>query len=335
MSNPVAFAAAPLDVPRVGQSQGGKTSPASTKKSTSPGSKRSKAHHHHHHHSDRATTKTRRSLDGPESSSSVDSFYVVSKNPSNGRSSSFDDPHSDSGHTTTVRSTSSTVRPSSSTDHTRAGAPATKKTPEELELENENLRAALDQMSTLAEQAQAELVRAKERDEKRGELMKSVVMGVKLEAQKVMQSQELLRSQMLFPGRSGGAGLTSPHASSLVHHWHDQSQHRTQARSAAAAGAAVGQTSDASSARPKHIGGLPGGVTNVDGYTFEEIAVLKRRVADLEEQVELLEGENGRVVSCANSHDLMVDSGHQLTLDVLTPLASDPIFKNTVTVLTA
>lgn len=96
----------------------------------------------------------------PESSSSMDSFYVISKES---RRTSFSDPGA------STPSTTSTLRP------------AVKKTPEELELENENLRASLDALSVHNQKVEEELRRVRQRDEKRGEMMKSVVLGVKLE----------------------------------------------------------------------------------------------------------------------------------------------------------
>ena len=133
ISNPVAFAAAPLEVQRVGKKSKGK---------------------------DREDEII---VPEPTSSSSADSFEVVHKKPAGG------------------------------------------KTPEELALENEHLRASLDALSKHSMQVEQELKRVKEREG----MMKSVVLGVKAEAQKVMQSQELYRSQMPS-SRIGFAGFNRP-----------------------------------------------------------------------------------------------------------------------------
>lgn len=55
------------------------------------------------------------------------------------------------------------------------------KTSEELDLENISLRLSLDAMSRHAQTVADELAVMKSREEKRGELMKSVVMGVRME----------------------------------------------------------------------------------------------------------------------------------------------------------
>lgn len=55
------------------------------------------------------------------------------------------------------------------------------KTHEELSLENASLRASLDAMAVHTQNVETELKRVKESEAKRGELMKSVVLGVKLE----------------------------------------------------------------------------------------------------------------------------------------------------------
>ena len=104
ISNPVAFAAAPLDIQRVGKKQKGKGK------------------------DDNPTAE-------PLSPSSVDSFEVVPKKV--------------------------------------VGA----KTPEELALENEHLRASLDALSKHNMQVEQELKRVKDREG----MMKSVVLGVKME----------------------------------------------------------------------------------------------------------------------------------------------------------
>ncbi|KAK4684852.1 hypothetical protein P7C73_g5315, partial [Tremellales sp. Uapishka_1] len=91
------------------------------------------------------------------------------------------------------------------------------KTPEELALENQSLRASLDALAVHAhrvEKMNAELLgKAEERDK----MMRSVVLGVRQEAQKAKQGQDLMRSQLLasspknvarFP--SGGSGILNP-----------------------------------------------------------------------------------------------------------------------------
>ncbi|KAH8090361.1 hypothetical protein HD553DRAFT_2341 [Filobasidium floriforme] len=134
MSNPVAFAAAPLDVQRVGKKAKGKG----------------------------REDEPVASVPEPTSPSSADSFEVIHKKP--------------------------------------IGA----KTPEELALENEHLRASLDALSKHTMQVEQALKRVKDREG----MMKSVVLGVKAEAQKVMQSQELYRSAMMPSSRLGvGAGV--------------------------------------------------------------------------------------------------------------------------------
>lgn len=134
MSNPVAFAAAPLDVQRVGKKAKGKG----------------------------REDEPVASVPEPTSPSSADSFEVIHKKP--------------------------------------IGA----KTPEELALENEHLRASLDALSKHTMQVEQELKHVKDREG----MMKSVVLGVKAEAQKVMQSQELYRSAMMPSSRLGvGAGV--------------------------------------------------------------------------------------------------------------------------------
>jgi hypothetical protein len=114
------------------------------------------------------------------------------------------------------------------------------KTPEELLLENTSLRSSLDAISRHSHMLENEVRRLRESEEKKGEMMRSVVMGVRREvspsgldvsvehsrrgaepaswsltsqAQKAIHSQELYRSQMLQaplaisptagPGRGG------------------------------------------------------------------------------------------------------------------------------------
>lgn len=120
------------------------------------------------------------------------------------------------------------------------------KTAEELELENASLKTGLDAMSHHAQLLANELKAIRAKEEKRGELMKSVVLGVRMEvraaealdlwranlfsfegsyssifgvcqAQRAMQSQELRMSQMLspsagFPGRKAATAAPVPAA---------------------------------------------------------------------------------------------------------------------------
>lgn len=148
ISNPVAFAAAPLDVERVGKKPKDK---------------------------DKEKGKGKESDDifppEPTSPLSADSFEVVHKKAVG--------------------------------TGTGTGTGVGGKTPEELALENEHLRASLDALSKHTMQVEQELKRLKDREG----MMKSVVLGVKAEAQKVMQSQVLSRSQMPGASRVGFPGF--------------------------------------------------------------------------------------------------------------------------------
>jgi hypothetical protein len=55
------------------------------------------------------------------------------------------------------------------------------KTPEELLLENTSLRASLDAISRHSHMLENEVRRLRESEEKKGEMMRSVVMGVRRE----------------------------------------------------------------------------------------------------------------------------------------------------------
>ncbi|RSH84583.1 uncharacterized protein EHS24_006106 [Apiotrichum porosum] len=71
------------------------------------------------------------------------------------------------------------------------------KTNEELQLENESLRASLDALAVHAHKLDLANRAFKERDQERDMLVRSVVTGVRREAQRARHDQEVQRSQML------------------------------------------------------------------------------------------------------------------------------------------
>jgi hypothetical protein len=97
------------------------------------------------------------------------------------------------------------------TDTTNIRSP-TEKTPEELVLENENLRISLDAIASHAQRVDDENKRLKAESEERNKMMKSAILEVKrevrllhsydqckadIQAVKVKQGQDLMRSQLL------------------------------------------------------------------------------------------------------------------------------------------
>jgi hypothetical protein len=74
------------------------------------------------------------------------------------------------------------------------------KSPEELALENINLRRSLDALSLRAQALEQELDTYKQQSDQRQEMMKSVVLGVRREAQKAIIHSQMLGSMYMDVG---------------------------------------------------------------------------------------------------------------------------------------
>lgn len=74
------------------------------------------------------------------------------------------------------------------------------KSPEELALENVNLRRSLDALSLRNQVLEQELDTYKQQSDQRQEMMKSVVLGVRREAQKALMQSQMLGSMYLDAG---------------------------------------------------------------------------------------------------------------------------------------
>ncbi|KAK1926329.1 hypothetical protein DB88DRAFT_481460 [Papiliotrema laurentii] len=86
----------------------------------------------------------------------------------------------------------------------------TGKTPEELALENEHLRTSLDEIASHAERLERANRALQAQHDERERTMRTIAVGMRREAQKVKQGQDLLRSQLVssiaHPPRSARMG---------------------------------------------------------------------------------------------------------------------------------
>lgn len=97
------------------------------------------------------------------------------------------------------------LKQSSSTLHASAQSSSSMmtvngKSPEELALENLNLRRSLDALAVRNQLLEQELKTYKQQAEHRQEMMKSVVLGVRREAQKALVQSQMLGSMYLDAG---------------------------------------------------------------------------------------------------------------------------------------
>ncbi|KAJ9109215.1 hypothetical protein QFC21_000544 [Naganishia friedmannii] len=133
-------------------------------------------------------------------SSSGDSFCVISKE------SLRDDSSVHSGKSslaTTSRTQSvSTLHASAHSILASRTTIINGKTPEELALENTNLRSSLDTLSQRFQVLERELQTYKRNSEHRQEMMKSVVLGVRREAQKAIYQSQIIGGSVCLDGKS-------------------------------------------------------------------------------------------------------------------------------------
>ncbi|ORX34547.1 hypothetical protein BD324DRAFT_636344 [Kockovaella imperatae] len=165
ISNPVAFATAAVDLDlETGKEQDYENVPheRGAKEAVEPRVRKS---------------SSKASLKQNADTAMTDSFYVV---PKNGR---------------VAESSSRRGEASEESRTSRASPPI--KTPEELALENESLRASLDALAVHAQQLDRTNKALRAQHEGRERLMRSAVAGVRREAQKAKHGQDLIRSQLL------------------------------------------------------------------------------------------------------------------------------------------
>ncbi|KAJ9125567.1 hypothetical protein QFC22_000529 [Naganishia vaughanmartiniae] len=205
MTNPVAFASMPTDLPQVidpihetlgkkhrrkkhrDKAGGGKGKHAACD-ATSKRKDRDREHGKDH-----ASGKGK-STEPLSDSSSGDSFCVISKE------SLRDDSSVHSGKSSAApTSRTQSVSTLHASGHSSFASRTTinGKTPEELALENTNLRRSLDAMSLHSQGLERELERCKVDAERRQEMMRSVVLGVRREAKKAMVESQILGSMCL------------------------------------------------------------------------------------------------------------------------------------------
>lgn len=83
-----------------------------------------------------------------------------------------------------------------------------KKTPEELELENEHLRASLDALAVHTQEVESRNKQLREQAAERDKTMRSVVMGVRREVSAIVHSRRIRGSPELTLGFTGSEGET-------------------------------------------------------------------------------------------------------------------------------
>ena len=163
ISNPVAFASAPLGIPSVLPEASRRRSDASRNRASRLGK------------GDKP-----QSSDHARDLSPAESFYVVHPSRRN-RSSRTASPAPESPPLTT-----------------RAGS-ASGKTPEELALENENLRTSLDEIASHAEELERANKVLKEQGEERDKAMRSIAVGVRREVSLSFSPCSLVRLSLGTP----------------------------------------------------------------------------------------------------------------------------------------
>lgn len=99
---------------------------------------------------------------------------------------------------TCLKQSSSTLQASAQSD--LSAVTVNGKSPEELALENVNLRRSLDVLSLRNQALEHELDTYRQQSDQRQEMMKSVVLGVRREAQKALMQSQMLGSMYLDAG---------------------------------------------------------------------------------------------------------------------------------------